>query len=87
MNTMMNLIKIMKMKTNMNKNLTNNKLFNRKQSNLQRKYRNRKINMKINLIKFMMIIVRRRKFYFKIIIRIRRKDLIWRLLRKLLVIG
>ena len=88
MNTMINLIKIMKMKmnTNTNKNLKNNKLLNRKQVNLQRKYKNKKINMKNNLMKFMMIIVRRRKFYLKI----RRRTiqgLIWKLLRKLLVIG
>jgi hypothetical protein len=84
MNTMINLIKIMKMKmnTNTNKNLKNNKLLNRKQVNLQRKYKNKKINMKNNLMKFMMIIVRRRKFYLKI----RRRTiqgLIWKLLRKL----
>ena len=84
MNTMINLIKIMKMNmnNNTNKNLKNNKLLNRKQVNLQRKYKNKKINMKNNLMKFMMIIVRRRKFYLKI----RRRTiqgLIWKLLRKL----
>ena len=96
MNTMINSIKIMKMKmktnTNTNRNLKNNKLWNRKQLNLQRKCRNRNRNrykkrsMKKNSIKFMMIIVRRRKFYSKIRIR-RITDLICKLWKKRLVIG
>lgn len=87
---MINSIKIMMMKMNTNRNLKNNKLWNRKQLSRQRKCRlknkNKKMSMRKNLIKFMMIIVRRRKFYS--IIRITRiPDPIWKLSRKRLVIG